>query len=386
MKNKRTYGGGSFRKVSPGKYEFKYRPHWSTKTLYKRIECPNDKTAERLLSDWRKEQDALQAAPVKVPIELLRDLHAADKRRKGHSGRNTIHTKQRWDANIVRLLKSRDMSEFRRSDLLKYIDIRLNEEAKPATINREISAILRGLKLAQFADYCVNIPAIEKIPENNVRNGFVDREMYEAFLSSLPVRSQLLWCLAYHWGIRRNELLHLQVDWLLPTWKSNDPRLVVPGYQDGVKITKSGEPHVLPIFNDEMKGFIEMALSVRDRRCPFLHQYNGAQLTLHMWRNDYEAARKTTGLAALIPHDCRRSAIRVMLDAGISTEDAMQITGHETDSVFRRYVIRREQSAINTGVKMRKYFTDEKLVGKLVGPSSDSTTKGGSAESGNLLN
>jgi hypothetical protein len=45
------------------------------------------------------------------------------------------------------------------------------------------------------------------------------------------------------------------------------------------------------------------------------------------------------GLPGRLLHDLRRSAIRNMERSGLSRSVAMQLTGHLTESVYRRYAI-----------------------------------------------
>jgi integrase len=45
------------------------------------------------------------------------------------------------------------------------------------------------------------------------------------------------------------------------------------------------------------------------------------------------------GLPGRLLHDFRRTAVRNLIRAGVQQAIAMKITGHKTDSIFRRYLI-----------------------------------------------
>jgi hypothetical protein len=58
-------------------------------------------------------------------------------------------------------------------------------------------------------------------------------------------------------------------------------------------------------------------------------------------------------------HDLRRSAVRNMENAGIDRKTAMGISGHKTDSVYRRYRIVSSRDLRTAADKMNDYFSKE---------------------------
>jgi integrase len=62
------------------------------------------------------------------------------------------------------------------------------------------------------------------------------------------------------------------------------------------------------------------------------------------------------GLGGVLFHDLRRSAIRNMERAGISREVAKKISGHKTDSAYRRYNIVDNRDIKDAGKKLTEFL------------------------------
>jgi integrase len=352
---KRTYGTGTLRKIHNGKWLLEYKPKWAKKRLSKTVEAPTEKAAGRLLSDWVTALDKQTAPEVSVSIVQLVDIHVADMRVKDRDPQNIVHVEQRCRKHLVSFFGTFDFSQpLKKAEVKRYADARLKSGAARATINRELSALKRMLRLANEEELiCVPVPKIEKLPENNVRTGFVDNDAYRAMLAKLPAHQKMLWAFGYRLGIRKGELLKLRWEWLLPYWQLEEPYIKIPGFDGHGRVTKSGKPHTIPIHHPELRALVAIAITQREPKCPWMFQYRGKRLK--NTRSGFEKAREEAGLEGLIFHDTRRTAVRRMEDAGIPRREAMQITGHRTEQVYKRYDIGAESGATEAGKRLREY-------------------------------
>ena len=108
--------------------------------------------------------------------------------------------------------------------------------------------------------------------------------------------------------------------------------------------TKNSEPRVVPLVG----RLRELFEGRRARRSITLSDQSVylAELVFHRGgkrisdpRRSWEKALNEVGVARHTWHGFRRTAARNMVNAGVPEKIAMQITGHKTVSIFRRYHI-----------------------------------------------
>ena len=102
------------------------------------------------------------------------------------------------------------------------------------------------------------------------------------------------------------------------------------------KYSKNKKPRTLPL-EGVLRDIIERRIEKRDISCPFVFHRNGRPIKAFI--KAFKAAAKRVGLDGILPHDMRRSAIRNFRKAGISENEGMKLSGHETRSVYDRYDI-----------------------------------------------
>ena len=74
------------------------------------------------------------------------------------------------------------------------------------------------------------------------------------------------------------------------------------------------------------------------------------------FRKAWATACKKADVAGRIFHDFRRTAARNLIEAGVQQAVAMKITGHKTDSMFRRYAIVNEDQKRDALAKVQEHI------------------------------
>jgi integrase len=225
------------------------------------------------------------------------------------------------------------------------------------TVNREISVLLKALKLAVQRGRLTVVPKVDRPKEADARAGFFERDAFAAVRSKLSEDLQVAVSIAYEVGWRTQsevltrELRHLNLE--------KRTLVLDPGE------TKNGEGRLViltPELTEQLRVHVErvheLARSLGQvARWLFPHFPNPhvRPALVGTRRRDFRkawiSACKAAGYPTSLRHDMRRSAVRNMVNDNVNEKVAMTFSGHKTRSVFDRYHIVSEQDLQNAAAK-----------------------------------
>src|SRR6266568_2179701 len=233
--------------------------------------------------------------------------------------------------------------------ILRYVVYRQEQKAANATINRELAALRRMFILGERSEKVVKRPHIALLQEHNARKGFLEPEVFRAVVAALPEDLKPLVEAAYLTGWRlRSELLTRQ--WKHVDFKAGWLRLE-PGE------TKNGEGRQVPLI-----PALRSVLEAQKNKADTLARETGEIIPWLFFRRNgepikdlygaWDRACRTAGVAGLVPHDLRRSAVRNLERASVPRATAMKLVGHKTEAIYRRYAIVVESDLLAGGEKL----------------------------------
>jgi len=247
--------------------------------------------------------------------------------------------------------RGRRMASLTTADIRAYVADRQENGYANGTINRELSALKRMFTLAIQAGKLLQRPHIPMLAEDNVRQGFFEREQFEAVRNRLAPMYQGVVTLAYYTGWRVNsEILTLE-------WRQIDRKAGVIRLEPGTTKNREGRTFIYAGL-DEIVAVIEglwarhQALEHDGTLTPRVFCRLHGQAVKTFWKR-WKTAAEAAGCPGRTPHDFRRTAVRNLNRAGIPETVAMKITGHKTRSVFDRYDITSEEDLAEATRKLR---------------------------------
>jgi integrase len=226
-----------------------------------------------------------------------------------------------------------------------------------STINRETEVLGRAFRLARNEGTLTLAPSIPSLPEHNARRGFFERDEVEGLVLHLREPLSDMAQFAYATGWRLGEIRGLR-------WEYVDRRAREVRLPD----SKNGEGRVLPL-DENLWALFERRWTRREHRTKdgrsslseFVFHFRGRptpETTIRRWWLD---ACAKAGLPKKLFHDFRRSAVRDMIRGGVPQTVAMSISGHKTESMFRRYNITTTADKLEA-LRLRQRYVEAQAV------------------------
>ncbi len=238
----------------------------------------------------------------------------------------------------------------------QYQQTRLSQGAARATVNREMGYLKRGFKLLVEGRQISQAPVIKLLEGENIRQGFLSKADFDKLVENLEPQVRDIVIFLYNSAWRSKEAMTLE-------WKDVD---VAAGM---VRLrrenSKNKHTRALPLIG-ELRDVVERREKERRLNCPFVFHRNGNQIK--SFRGAWDTACVRTGLgyiekndesrkySGLVPHDMRRSAVRNFRKAGLSENEGMKMSGHVTNSIYRRYDIIDEDDLKESMGKVQEYL------------------------------
>lgn len=264
--------------------------------------------------------------------DLLKSLEADYKRRGIKSLRRTVnHAKHVRDffGHYRAVAVTADM-------IRRYIEMRRDLGRSSAKINRELEVLAAAFSLAIREERIARKPHVPHLSENNARKGFFEAHEHALILQHLDSPMDEMARFAYFCGWRKDEIRTLR-------WENVDRAAMEVRLFD----SKNGEGRAVTLDATTWQVFERRwaARQFETSRGTALSEYvfhiEGKPVGDSHFTKLWVRARNKAGAAVKMKifHDYRRTAARNMIRAGVSESVAMQITGHKTNSMFRRYNI-----------------------------------------------
>ena len=184
----------------------------------------------------------------------------------------------------------------------------------------------------------------DRLRENPPRQDFFEHAEYLAVRVHLPVPWQDILDVTYYSGWRKNEIL-------FATWAEVDVAGGIIRLSPARSKTRVGR--ILPI-SPPVAAALARRQARRDPNSPLVFHRDG--MPIRCWRTAWRRACRAAGVPTRFLHDCRRTAARNLVRAGVPERVAMLLTGHKSRVIFDRYNIVNEQELHAAGDQLARYL------------------------------
>lgn len=241
---------------------------------------------------------------------------------------------------LVERIGGIDVSDLTFEVIESYKLERIEQGLARDTVNKELNGISKGLKIAVAAKMITpdQVPVIKRLRPGEPRAGFLYAEEFRRVRDSM--RSGDV-CdvieFAYWSGWRRGEVFGLQWD------ATNENWAWCYGKNNQAKVAS---------LHGHLGEIIARRREKRIPSCCWVFHRKGKQV--RCVRRAWRSAVKKAGVSAKCFHDMRRSFCRNAIRVGIDRDTVLALSGHKTDSVFRRYNIQDEHDLEDAARRLKE--------------------------------
>ncbi|MFI5323998.1 MAG: tyrosine-type recombinase/integrase [Thermodesulfobacteriota bacterium] len=249
--------------------------------------------------------------------------------------RDTVQRRSwsRYEYSLNRLIElygDKKLSEISPKDIDDFKEIRLRD-AKPATVNRELSTLRQIYNLAKrwrkfFGENPVSIAGL--LPEENIQERILTLEEEEKLLSFSNDHLKPIIITALSTGMRKSEILTLR-------WTNIDLESGVITIEQ--TNTKNKKMRRVPISSSLRTLLIELKLKGGGNEFVFLSLAGTPYKNHESLKGAFERVCEKAGIAGFRFHDLRHTAATRMIERGASIVAVSKILGHSDLKMTMRY-------------------------------------------------
>jgi integrase len=307
------------------KYYLDGRPvRRSTKTCKRRV-------AARQLKHWEGNPRNADPKTDRATLDELAQDYLDDYR---INNRKSI---EHAEDHVNRLLKTwggRRAATITVTEIRQFIKEMQAEKYANATVNRHLASLKRMYNLAMQAEKISRRPYIPMLKESNARRGFMGDLEQLALTEHLPFMLAVAAETAFTYGWRKEELFTLQ---------RTQVDLAEGIIHLDTGTTKNQEGREIRLTASLREKYERLEAETRELEfktgTPIPWMFHRKGRPVRDFRTAWKIACEKAKIGHRLFHDYRRSAVRNMERARVPRSAAMKVTGHLTESIYKRYAI-----------------------------------------------
>jgi integrase len=251
---------------------------------------------------------------------------------KEHAPTVSINMQHSYSASLKHLssfFKNSNLKLISPRMISQYKILRKNEDAKPATINKELAMLSKAFSLAVKEWEWIKENPVSKVKmekENNERDRWLTQEEERRLLENSPEWLSEIIIFALNTGLRQDELLSLE-------WSRVDlERKTIL-----IQKTKNGKPRTIPL-NQSALNVLAQRSKVKSFKSDIVFMNSrGTKIDKSNLAKVFNKAVKEVKISNFKFHDTRHTFCTRLAQKGIDIYKIATLAGHENVRMTQRY-------------------------------------------------